>query len=402
MVRPQVNLHSLSISNKLVFCNAPTWRPIYAIVSFIVIEKPNTSRITSFDLMRGYFLVAITLNHLHYFPNGLDWLTFRGELFVSSAEGFFFISGILLGMVRGFKMKNSPMRDVVKLLLTRLFQLYLVYVVSTVAFTLVGWSFFMQNPGLKEGIMSAGTSFWTMAWEAASFQYLYGWLDYLRLYCMFFIFSPLAIWLLRRGWWWMVLLISTTVWYLTPELTWPENLFTQPYRWQIIFFTGLVVGYHWQDLRLWWLRLASRWRSLITSALLTLGFATLLLSVSITLNHHLTLPLVSDEISRLRQHIVPWMNKELLLAPRLIMFMLWFWASFWLFRKLEKPITRLFGWILLPLGRNSLFVYAISGIIIFFVKLAVPNGDIIHNLMVTLGTLAAVWLIVYCKKFIKR
>jgi hypothetical protein len=69
-----------------------------------LIKKP---RILALDLLRGYFLVSIILNHLQWYPNGLDWVAMRGSLLVSAAEGFFIISGILLGIVRGRKLADQ-------------------------------------------------------------------------------------------------------------------------------------------------------------------------------------------------------------------------------------------------------------------------------------------------------
>ena len=62
-----------------------------------------SKRILTFDLMRGWFLLAITINHIAFFPNGLGWISGRGGLYVTTAEGFFLVSGIVLGIVRGAK-----------------------------------------------------------------------------------------------------------------------------------------------------------------------------------------------------------------------------------------------------------------------------------------------------------
>ena len=61
----------------------------------------SVGRIVSLDLMRGWFLIIIILDHLTYFPNGLTFLTGDSRLAVSAAEGFFIISGLVLGIVRG-------------------------------------------------------------------------------------------------------------------------------------------------------------------------------------------------------------------------------------------------------------------------------------------------------------
>ena len=89
------------------------------------IEEPHIERIRAFDLMRGFFLIVILLDHLAYYPSGLDIFTGRGLLYISTAEGFFAISGLVLGIVRGRKLLNKPLRTAAKLLLKRSVQLYI-------------------------------------------------------------------------------------------------------------------------------------------------------------------------------------------------------------------------------------------------------------------------------------
>lgn len=101
-----------------------------------------SKRILTFDLMRGWFLLAITINHIAFFPNGLGWISGRGGLYVTTAEGFFLVSGIVLGIVRGRKLLDRPFRQVAGLLIKRGAQLYVAAIVLTLLFTLLTWMFF--------------------------------------------------------------------------------------------------------------------------------------------------------------------------------------------------------------------------------------------------------------------
>lgn len=47
-------------------------------------------RIHTIDILRGFFMFMIIVDHLELFPNGFDFLTGRGLLWMSAAEGFFF------------------------------------------------------------------------------------------------------------------------------------------------------------------------------------------------------------------------------------------------------------------------------------------------------------------------
>ncbi len=178
-----------------------------------IAEKPK--RILTFDLLRGYFMVSIILNHLQWYPNALDWVAFRGSLLVSAAEGFFFISGIVLGIVRGRKLINVPFRKAALLLLNRGVLLYVISVILMLLFTFIGW-FFIGNPGLKPGIRPMDESIWSILVGALSLNYIYGWADFLRLYSIFIIASPAALWLLRKNKWAVLMIISIGVWALFP------------------------------------------------------------------------------------------------------------------------------------------------------------------------------------------
>jgi hypothetical protein len=59
----------------------------------------KSKRILSLDLLRGFFLIVIMIDHVELYPNGWDFLTGKGRLWVSAAEGFFFMSGLLIGMI---------------------------------------------------------------------------------------------------------------------------------------------------------------------------------------------------------------------------------------------------------------------------------------------------------------
>ena len=180
-----------------------------------IVTKAKSERILAFDLLRGYFLFVILLNHLEFYPNGLGLVTGRGLLYVSTAEGFFVVSGLVLGMVRGRKLINQPLKVATKLLWKRSFQLYITSIVLTLIFTLIG-SFFINNPGLKSGIYPNLGDVWRLTWDTITLSYSYGWADFLRLYAIFIFFAPAALWLLRKGKWYIMLLISFAVWALYP------------------------------------------------------------------------------------------------------------------------------------------------------------------------------------------
>ena len=359
--------------------------------------KRHISRIKTFDLLRGYFMVSIVIDHLAFFPNGIDWWSARGGLFVTAAEGFFLISGIVLGVVRGAKLIDQPMAHVSKLLLKRGLQLYLTSITLVLLFTVVGWLFYMGNPGLKPEIAAPNSNIFSVLWSTLTLQYYYGWTDYLRLYALFLFVSPLAFWLLRRGLWYVVLGLSLVVWSLYPnDLSLPFNLrvYLQPLSWQSLFFIGVVTGFYWNHIVDSWRNLPHRYRQALTVGLLSLAGVTFTLNVLIMLSTMgvNTGPVLTPEL----QHYLfdNYFNKEAMPLGRILLALTWFWAAFYLFKRFEVYVTAVLGWLLIPFGTNSLYVYTLHAFIVFFIDLYFVPGPLWFNFLVTAGSILLIRLAV--------
>lgn len=359
-----------------------------------VTNAPASRRILTLDLLRGYFLLDMVLNHLNYWPNGLDWVSARGQLFVSGAEGFFLISGIVLGIVRGRKLVDRPLAVPARLLLKRALQLYTVYVFSVLFFTYVGWAF-LDNPGLKYGIAPAGTSPLSLLWGTLSFRYIYGWADYLHLYVLFIVVSPLAVWLLRAGKWWVLIGASVLVWALVPRPDYPANVGLQPYHWQLLFFAGLALGFHWDAIRGRWLALGARVRRRLMTAIVGLSVALVLANLFLAYGGELG-PAVYDWVGPVRDALSKPFDKENLGPLRVLFTGLCFASGFWLFSRFEPFIQKHFGRLLLPFGTNSLYVYTVQAFLVFFAGLLLPSGaDFLPlNVLLSYGVLALIWLMI--------
>lgn len=346
-------------------------------------KKVKNPRIIALDLLRGYFLVSIILNHLQWYPNALDWIALRGSLFVSAAEGFFMISGILLGIVRGRNLADQPFRVSALLILKRGLKLYITAVILMLCFTLIGW-FFMDNAGLKPGIRPIDQPFSEILFGAFGLQYLYGWADFLRLYAIFLIATPFALWLLRKGKWYVVAITSCAVWALFPIAhTYTNNSaeLLMPLSWQLIFFAGLIVGFHWIDLQDWWKRQSHKLKRYIGIPVLVIAAITLVINALLLIA--IATGLLPETVRLLYDtHLAVTFNKEALTIPRIILFGLWFTLGLTIFMRYEKKIAQWFGWILLPFGMNSLYVYILHAIILFFAHLIIApgiGGNIIVN-----------------------
>jgi hypothetical protein len=362
-------------------------------------------RIVTFDIMRGFFLIAIIVDHIAFFPSLLDFWGMRGYLLVSTAEGFFLLSGIVLGLVRGAKLIDAPFKDVTKLVLKRALTLFITYFVLVVGFTLIAWYVYPGNPNIKYGVM-ADHSLLKLIWDTITMQYTYGWADYLRFYAVFIALSPLALWLLRKGKWYLVLLASILVWFLFPidfhTLSWQTVELLQPIPWQLLFYSGLVIGFHWPTISEWCKahkRFLSRY---VAIPIVIIALATLFWNVFAVFGREFIHTGWADELSyRAWELRMNEFHKESLPFVRIVLFFLWFWASFLVVRRFEKTIIKYTGWLLVPFGTNSLYVYTVQAIILFFVHIYLHTDTLLSNTVVIIGVIAIVYLAVRTKFLMK-
>lgn len=361
--------------------------------------QKQSSRIATFDLLRGYFLIVILCNHLNLYPNLFTPFTGEGILYVSSAEGFFLISGIVLGIVRGQKLVHRPWREATGKLLKRSAQLYITSIVLTLLFTLIAWAL-IDHPGIKYGAYTPRGDLLGLIWNTLTYQYLYGWADFLRQYAIFIFVSPLALWLLRKGQWLAVLVASAAVWALFPLST-ATGYMSQPISWQFIFFSGFVIGFHWEHITSWWrTKFKPVTRTRIGISLVFAFLVTAAASATLVFGHYLGNSL-GDTLTTIH-HSIEWMfDKDRLPIPRLLLGAIWFWGLFWLVRRFEPWVQKRLGWILKPFGENSLYIYTIQAFIIFFIQFALAQFGITQNFwigsLITAGAISLAYLAVRTK-----
>lgn len=365
------------------------------------IKKSSSERILAFDLLRGYFLCVILFNHLQYYPSGLDFLTGRGMLYASTAEGFFVVSGIVLGIVRGRKLLAQPLKVATKLLWKRSLQLYATSIILTLLFTIVG-QLFLNNPGLKYGIYTDWNNIWGLIRDTLTLTYTYGWADFLRLYAMFIFFAPVALWFLRKGLWFIMLLISFGVWALYPANPEVSALY-QPLSWQFIFFAGFTIGFYWETILAKWRSLALITRRIIGWTIAAAFVASLVWSFLLVFGHELGGTLGAS-LDATHHSVEKNFEKDRLPIDRMLLGAVWFWGLFYIVRRFESRIVKSFGWLLLEFGGNSLYVYTISAFVVFFAHLIIaPPGydSLILNLIISLAALGLVHLAVKTKFLMK-
>lgn len=345
-------------------------------------KRPKKERFLSLDLLRGFFIVIIIIDHLSRWPSIFSAISGKGVLWVTAAEGFVIISGLLVGYVRGFKSKNSSMLDVSKTLLSRAFILYLWAVIGSILYTAAIW--YIDLVGGAPGMPIEKGDWQTLIIESLALNYTFLWVYFLKLYAVFLAASPIAIWFMRKGLAWTLALISLVLFAVGIE-TGDKIL-----QWQMIFFISSIAGYYLQDIRIWWKKLSNNTKNALRATLILATFISIVASAISVFSPDFSYTLTSIGAKMFDMD-------NLTVASSLLAF-LWFTGYLMIFSILEKYINKLFGWILIPIGTKSLTSYILHGAVIIIISylFAVDDGPWALVTCSLLGALAiiSVWALI--------
>jgi hypothetical protein len=217
------------------------------------------------DLLRGYFFVGMTLEHLPSHP--LSPLFRQTYGFVSVAEGFVFVSGIVFALVYGKTFLREGRRSLRRRACSRARDIYLnhagLYTLLVLAGAYSGHQF-------REHLFA-------MWWRGVLMLYQPGLFFLLPMYFVFVLSGALLLELMLRGHEELVLAGSFVLWLAAqfgvglPPLA-PSWYHPGPFNvlaWQFLFYAGMYFGCR----RLRSKQVAPRsWLLLIVSATLTAGF----------------------------------------------------------------------------------------------------------------------------------
>lgn len=354
----------------------------------------RTKRIISLDIIRGFFLAVILINHIEMYPNLFDLFTGRGRLLVSAAEGFFFMSGLLVGMVYRRRLAYG-MKFIFKKMWKRAAELYLGSVFLTLLFTAA--AIYLSHPHIKDGLYPIID--WPGIFKNTFLmRYGFGWADFLDRFAIMMLLAPFGFYLLAKGKWWLMLAISIAAWAL------PGSGFT--INWQIIFGLGMIIGYHWHSLnaRFSALRPAVQsrirhWLVYITVVTFALSYASVYI-LSLLNQKFLTLPAGWQHFTlhwNSANAFVWQFSEKWTVGPlRVILFLIWFSVLFMLVERYSRAINRATKNVFMLLGQNSLYVYIAHAFIVFVFKYFIVAGHpLMYNFVVTAAALACLIGVTY-------
>lgn len=376
----------------------------------------TTSKVTSpgsgkrdyrLDFLRGLAVLVMVVDHVAG-PSPLHVLTGGNRFFVSAAEGFVFISGFLVGIVYGAKVRRHGWPLAARQALGRAFTLYAVSVWLTLAA-----AFFSSAFALGSAPDPQQTTIGRFLLEIMTFQRAYYLVDVMQLYTLLLAVTPPALWLLHRGHWRWLLAPSFGMW-LAFQLSggefhvpWPiqDNPVFEFATWQLLFFGAMALGYERVAAQRVWTRFTQPLRARLPGG--WLSPLAVLVGIMIWLNMTdgailRDIGLVTDSAAALDV----WFDKTRLPPLRLLAAAIVFafaWSAvnrFWGF------LTRISGWLLLPIGTRALNAYVTHVLIVAIIGAVMVNPTAATRHVIQLGfsvpalnlvsqvlALLAVWII---------
>lgn len=371
-----------------------------SVVEEDVVVKGKTKRILAFDLIRGYFLLVILIDHIELYPNGWDFFTGKGRLWVSAAEGFFFMSGLLIGMIYKRRLALG-MKFIFRKMWQRALELYIIGTALT--FVFVSWVVFTHHAPIKDALPIP------FPWhhyigQALLTRFTYGWADFLVHFAVLMVFAPFVFWLLARRKWWLAIVGIISVWLFRGS---SFNM-----AWQIIFNLGIVVGFYWDAL-------VSRFRAIKAEQKRKLKRGVAILAVITFAFSYASVYVLSllfyvwgrGSLPQWLQHVAyDWGNwnhdiwvhadKWTMGWLRIVLFFVWFTVFYWIFHKYEKQIGSFTRGFVELLGRNSLSVYTAEAFIVFILKMYIipSQANFIWNFIITTAGIATLIGAIYLYK----
>lgn len=234
-----------------------------------------SNRIVSLDAFRGLLLLSMTLNHLVLYPfisidalhDILKYYVYSSFGYLSNSEGFFFLAGIVSGIVYGKLVLKGKEDEVWPRVKKRILQMYFVHVALLLAFALflalsldfvANWKqlhnlnwVWVGQPGINYFLDHP----WEGFFMGMAFLYSPPFFDILPIYMLFLALTPFVIRVLHQGRSRLVMGMSAASWLISQYIP-PDSMegflkaylpvklgWFHPLAVQLLFMGGLTLGF---------------------------------------------------------------------------------------------------------------------------------------------------------------
>lgn len=383
-------------------------------------SETGATRDLRLDLMRGFVIPLLFASHFDFFSM-LMLIGWERLGVVSTAEIFVILSGIVVGMVYGKKVKREGLSAVMPGLINRSVDLYrisVIMILTVAALRYLPWLDTTAITTFHDTISNQTYQLYPdtsaklseIISKALLLQIGPHQFQVIGLYVvMFILITPFVFFMLTKqrvelllGLSWMIYAIYYGGSHQDLRLTGAQFEYAFPIMaWQLIYVHGMVVGYYKQEVFAFFQTVLGK-RLVFLSLLLFLGF------LFFTWNHPLphipqwiSLNLLAPETFHYLNN--EYFSKSQLGLGRLLNVVVLFISMYALLTVCWQPINKALGWFLIPLGQASLYIFFIH----IFLLLAIMNtplpayNDFWVNTAIHVSLLALVWVMVK-KEFLFR
>ncbi|MCA4134738.1 OpgC domain-containing protein [Arthrobacter sp. M4] len=393
----------------------PSWLPAARDWAYL----DPSARDARVDMLRGIAIVFVVVNHVGI-TSLFQLFTEEAIGFVSGAELFVTLSGLVLGMVYGPKSLDN-LGDVVDKTTKRAWKLYVTALVVVAVVFLISkipsvhadvlTTFTDQGTG-GAGRGAQGRTYDLYGGIQSLFQFPVSpsvvpavlllqvgpWqFNVMGLYVVMLLVSPLVLWMLTKGRVLWVLAVSLVLYVLGTVFRFRvlPSQFEDSFPllvWQLLFIVGLVAGFHRRQL-VSWLQ-AHRW-VVACCAAVTACFAILSWANPYVANDFdVRLAFIPDASYRaMYDH---FFGRTYLSVGRLLNVITLLVTAYVLLTAYWKPLRRAFGWLLIPLGQATLYVFIVHVALIAVIS-NIPllqEGNVLLNTAIYAVIVALLWVMV--------
>lgn len=364
------------------------------------------------DLMRGFIILAVVFTHIELF-SPYSFVSLRAVGAITGAELFVALSGVVLGMVYEPSVRalgewataTAMWRRARRQYVTALAVILLVYLAGRLPFVDASAITTFTDRGTGTNGEAASGQVYNLypnvdrlldypppnyALRQFFTLQMGPWVfNIMGLFVVLSVLLPLMMWLVRRGRWWVLLALSWAAY--VADAIWHPQLISSQFdavfpllTWQIVFTHGLVVGHYRRRI----IAALSRGAGLRLITLFVVGYAGTLAWLWAGQRFGFATGLPAGAYSWLYDH---WYVRVFLQPGRLLDLVLVIVTSYAILTAFWKPINRAIGWLWIPLGQASLYVFIVH----VFLTLAVANipgldrtslvqGTVLHTVILAL------------------
>jgi hypothetical protein len=384
-------------------------------VAALPVPAVSTTRDLRLDFIRGWVMLILVVVHSEFFSLW-DLVIWERVGVISGGEGFVLLSGVVLGMVSRDRIARGGWRAAARRLVDRAFQLYRVQIALVVIVALLAATGVLPTHEITTFTDRSTGAVYSMYpapgapildWIAAILTLKCGphQVQVLGLYVCVMLAAPLALAMLAAGRTRALLALSWIVYFANaayPRMpTGAQFEYAFPLlTWQVLFFHGLAVGYHWERIRA--VVRGRPGRGLVIAC-------AVIAAACAVFAQGTTNPLLPGWA---RFELWPagfydrvwgaWCQKNALGLLRLLDYAAFLVIAYAVLTRWWSGFARWLGWFFVPIGQATLYVFILHLFVVAAASAAIPFGfgegrSLAGATLLHTGELAILWLAVRYK-----